>query len=448
METSFLAFVDLTAPGSSIERVLAGTRRGGFAPAVVETVSAILENVRTRGDAALVEYAARFDGLALEPTELALPRSAIDEALRSVPRELVRALERAAERVYDFHARDLPDGFSYRDEFGNELGVRVVPVERAGCYVPGGRAAYPSTVLMTVIPAKAAGVDDIVVCLPPGRDGGYNPATLAAIGIAGPDRVFRVGGAQAIAAMAYGTETVPRCDVVVGPGNAYVAAAKKLVQGDVAIDMIAGPSEVAIIADETADAEWLALDLMAQAEHDPDAICSVISPHRELYEELGEALRLNVARAARRETIEAALSRNARFFLVAALDDAVAAANAIAPEHLELAVADPRGLLRAVRAAGAVFLGHLTAESFGDYVLGPNHTLPTLGTARFSSPLSARTFLREMNVMAVSERGVLALYPDLAAIADAEGLEAHRESARLRAARLEREGGSGERAGA
>ena len=424
--------------GYAAFREAASRRRSGFPEDVLDAARDIVERVRRDGDRALCEFTRRFDNVALEPDAIEIPQATFEDVRATADEALVEALERAAARIYEFHARDLPDSFTYHDDLGNELGVRVVPVDRAGCYVPGGQAAYPSTVLMTVLPAKAAGVSEIVVCVPPDRSGSIHPATLLALAIARPDRVFRVGGAQAIAAMAYGTETIPACDVIVGPGNIYVAAAKKLVQGDVAIDMIAGPSEVAIVADDSVDPVWLALDAMAQAEHDPRAASYLITPFEEVAVNFRDALEAQLKDALRKDTIRASLESNGAIVLVSDLEQAIDVANLLAPEHLELAVADPEPLLRRVRSAGAVFLGALTAESFGDYVLGPNHTLPTQGTARFASPLSARAFLKEINVLSVSEAGLKTLYEPLARIAEAEGLLAHRDAARVRYEALSR----------
>lgn len=405
------------------------SRKKSFPEDVLESARKIVEEVKKYGDRALFNFTKQFDGFELSHKNLEVSREEIEEGFKRAGRKLTRALKTAAQRIRSFHEKFLLKTAIYEDELGCLLGQLVRPVERAGIYVPGGRANYPSTVLMNVIPAQVAGVKEIYVCVPPDREGRISTATLAALYIVNPTRVFRIGGAQAIAAMAYGTESVPAVDVIAGPGNIYVAAAKKLVFGDVGVDMIAGPSEVAIIADTSAEPKFLARDLMAQAEHDSYASSFLLTPSKNLIEEVLKELQRLVSDSKRKETISESLKNNGAFFLVEDLEAAVELANAIAPEHLELEVEDPFELLAKVRSAGAVFLGKNTAESFGDYILGPNHTLPTQTTARFSSPLSANTFVKTLNVAMASQKAVGKLYPYLKEIALSEGLFEHERSA-------------------
>lgn len=414
------------------------SRRRGIPPQVIETVSRIIAEVREDGDRALFTYTEKFDGIKLTPHTVEVSEEEIEEAYKKQSRTFKNALKTAAERIRSYHSRYLAQSNFYTDEHGNLLGRLVVPVDRAGIYVPGGRAAYPSTALMAVIPARVAGVKEVIVCIPPLKNGKVNEKTLAALYVARPDRVFRVGGAQAIAAMAYGTETIPAVDVIAGPGNIFVAAAKKLVYGDVGIDMVAGPSEVAVIADKTADPGWVAYDLMAQAEHDPNASTFLIALSADIHQNIIAQLKKLVPKSERAHIIREALSSNGWCILVNSIDEAVEVANLIAPEHLELEVDSPLDLLSRIRAAGAVFLGPLTAESFGDYILGPNHTLPTQATARFSSPLSANTFMKEISVAGITPNGVIELYPHLKEIARAEGLHEHNRAAQARYRQLKK----------
>lgn len=414
------------------------SRRKGIPPQVLETVSQIIAEVREKGDAALFHYTEKFDGVKLNAANIEVTPEEIEQAYRKQTRNFRRALSIAADRIRSYHSRYLAQSNFYTDDYGNLLGRLVVPVERAGVYVPGGRAAYPSTALMTVVPAKVAGVKEVVVCIPPLKNGKVNEKTLAALYVAQPDRVFRIGGAQAIAALAYGTETIPAVDVIAGPGNIFVAAAKKLVYGDVGIDMIAGPSEVAIIVGEDVNPEWIAYDLMAQAEHDPNASAFLIALSQRTLKKIIERLKKLVPKSERSHIVREALSNNGWCILVDSIEAAIEVANTIAPEHLELEVENPLDLLSKIKAAGAVFLGSLTAESFGDYLLGPNHTLPTQATARFSSPLSAHTFMKEISVASMTQQGVLALYPHLKEIARAEGLHEHHNAARARYRQLKK----------
>ncbi len=393
---------------------------------------AVLDAVRAEGDAALLRYTARFDGVeAASVAELTLNRDALQAVLADVPESARQALATAAERVRDYHARQVLPEFEFTDSLGNRLGQRVTALERVGVYVPGGQAAYPSTVLMTVIPARVAGVDDITMVVPtPG--GERNALVLGAAALAGVDRVHCVGGAQAIAALAYGTQSIARVDKIVGPGGAYVAAAKRLVFGQVGIDMIAGPSEVVVVADGSTPAEWTALDLFSQAEHDEAAQAILITPDAAYAEAVRVACERLLPAQPRATIIRASLAARGAIIVTSSLVAAFEVANAIAPEHLELALVDARSWLPAVRHAGAVFLGGQSSESIGDYVAGPSHVLPTFGTARFSSPLSVYDFQKRMSVIEVSAEGADVLGRVAATLADGEGFDAHAAAARAR----------------
>lgn len=413
-------------------------RKQPFPKEVLESVEEIIKEVREKGDRALFDYTKKFDGFDLNDSNLEITEDEMKEAFKRTERSLVRALKEAALRIERFHEKFKLNTVLYVNEDGCLLGQLVTPVKRAGIYVPGGQANYPSTVLMNLIPAKVAGVKEIFVCVPPDSKGRVSDATLSALYLMQPTKVFRVGGAQAIAALAFGTESVPKVDVIAGPGNIYVAAAKKMVFGEVGIDMIAGPSEVAIVADETANPLWIARDMMAQSEHDANASSFLITNSERIAREVESLLNELVPVSQRAETISRSLSENSAMFLVPDTAKAIELANAIAPEHLEIETEDPVRLLSEVHSAGAVFLGSYTAESFGDYLLGPNHTLPTQGTARFSSPLSANTFLKVTNVAMASADSVLRLYPHLHLIARAEGLHEHDRSAEERFRELKR----------
>ncbi|MGZ5649008.1 MAG: histidinol dehydrogenase [Usitatibacter sp.] len=392
----------------------------------------ILHAVRTRGDAALLEYTARFDRWT--------PRSGADldvtladarKALERLPRAEREALELAAQRIRAYHERQRQDSWRAEEADGTVLGQQVTPLDRVGLYVPGGKAAYPSSVLMSAVTAKVAGVPELIMVTPT-PDGVLNGPVLAAAVLAGVDRVIRVGGAQAIGALAFGTATVPAVDKIVGPGNAYVAAAKRRVFGRVGIDMVAGPSEVLVIADGSAHADWIAMDLFSQAEHDEIAQAILLTPDAGLIGRVAESMRRQIEEMPRRKIIEASLAARGALIQVRDLDEACEIANRIAPEHLELAVADPEALLRRIRHAGAIFLGHHASESIGDYCAGPNHVLPTSRTARFSSPLGVYDFQKRSSVIVISEKGARRLGPVAATLARAEGLEAHARSAEWR----------------
>ena len=397
-------------------------------------VAAVLADVRERGDAAVLDYTARFDGVeAPDVAALRLDARALSECRQRLPASDREALAAAAGRIRRYHERQREQGgaFEYDDGLGNRLGQRVVPLDRVGVYVPGGQAAYPSTVLMTVIPARVAGVREVVVTVPT-PNGERNSHVLAALDIAGVNEVFAVGGAQAIGALAFGTETIARVDKIVGPGGAHVAAAKRQVFGPVGIDGIAGPSEVLIVADGSVPAHWTALDLFSQSEHDAAAQALLLSPDAGYLDAVAERMEAALPDMTRRDVIEASLGARGALIKTRDLDEAVAIANRIAPEHLQLAVADPEALLPRVRNAGAVFLGGYSAEVLGDYSAGPSHVLPTFGTARYASPLGVEDFGKRSSVIRIDPRGAPQLARTAAAIARAEGLDAHARAALAR----------------
>jgi histidinol dehydrogenase len=399
---------------------------------VERTVAAILADVRARGDAAVLEYTERFDRVsATRMAELELPRSSLAGALAAVERDTRSALEQAASRLRAYHEHQVTQSWEFTEPDGTRLGQRVTPLERVGLYVPGGRAAYPSTVLMNAIPARIAGVRELVMVVPT-PDGERNPLVLAAAAIAGVDRVFTIGGAQAVGALAYGTETVPRVDKIVGPGNAYVAAAKRRVFGDVGIDMIAGPSEVLVICDGGTDPDWIAMDLFSQAEHDEAAQAILISPDEVFLDRVAASIAKLIVTMPRRDVISASLARRGALMHSRDLDEACEIANRIAPEHLELSVADPEKWVSRIRHAGAVFLGPYSCEALGDYCAGPNHVLPTAGSARFSSALGVYDFQKRTSIVHVSPLGVKTLGRIAVTLARGEGLHAHAASAQLR----------------
>jgi histidinol dehydrogenase len=403
--------------------------------AVHEAVDGILRAVRARGDAALLEYTARLDGFqAASVAALALSPADFEAAEASLPAEARSALAYAAERIERFHAAALSKSWRMSDEHGSTLGQDVRPLDRVGIYIPGGRAAYPSTVLMTAVPARVAGVREIVLVTPPSADGRVEPSVLAAARLAGVTEGYRLGGAQAIGALAYGTATIRRVDKIVGPGNIYVALAKSRVFGEVGIDMVAGPSEVVVVADAAADPGWIAADLLAQAEHDPMARAVLVTDAPDLPGRVAAALAEQLDSLPRRAIAAAALESNGALVLVASLDEAVELANRLAPEHLELMVAVPAAWLGRVRHAGAVFLGAYTPEVVGDYVAGPNHVLPTAGTARFASPLGTDDFMRRSSIIEYSRAGLAAALPHLRALTRLEGLAGHGRAAERRVA--------------
>lgn len=392
-------------------------------------VQEILDNVKERGDAALIDYTAKFDGA--EIAAIRVSEEEIAAGMAKVDPAFLQVLQRAKANISEFHEKQVTQGFMLTRN-GAVMGQRVLPLAKVGVYVPGGTAAYPSTVLMNVIPAKIAGVQKIVLVTPPLQDGSVNPAILAAAQVAGVDEIYRIGGAQAVAALAYGTESVPQVDKIVGPGNIYVAAAKRLVYGTVDIDMIAGPSDVLIVADETANPVHVAADLLAQAEHDVNAQAILVTTQRSLAEATQKEVAQQTAQLPRKAIIEQSIAKNGKIILVENLERALAVANEIAPEHLELAVADPFAWLDQVENAGSVFLGHNTPEVLGDYLAGPNHTLPTERTARFYSPLSVDDFVKHSQYLYYGEAAMKAVADDVILFAETEGLGGHANSIRLR----------------
>jgi histidinol dehydrogenase len=396
--------------------------------AVQRSVDEIIAAVRSRGDAALLEYSRRFDGTQAQTVaELEVPRSRAEQALAGLGQAQAQALRHALERIRAFHERQLQKSWEYAEGDATRLGQRVTPLARVGLYVPGGKAAYPSTVLMNAVPAKVAGVRELVMTSPnPG------PMVLAAAALAGVDRIVSIGGAQAVAALAFGTASIPRVDKIVGPGNVYVAEAKRQVFGQVGIDMVAGPSEILVISDAGTPADWVAMDLFSQAEHDEAAQAIVLSPDAAHLDAIEAAMARLVQGMPRREIIEKSLQGRGALIETRDLVEACAIADRIAPEHLELAVRDPREWLPRLHNAGAIFLGRWSSEAIGDYCAGPNHVLPTAGTARFSSPLGVYDFQKRTSVIEVSRAGAERLGRVAAALAEEEGLHAHARSARLR----------------
>ena len=400
--------------------------------AIEATVADILADVRQRGDAALLEHTRRLDGVDVgHAAALEIPGAELQRALDALPGAQRDALRGAAARIRAFHERQLAASWSYTEPDGTLLGQQVQPIDRVGVYVPGGKAAYPSSVLMNLVPAKVAGVPELFMVSPtPG--GQRNPMVLAAAAVAGVDRVFTVGGAQAIAALAYGTETIPAVDKIVGPGNAFVAEAKRRVFGTVGIDMIAGPSEILVIADGGTDPDWVAMDLFSQAEHDEMAQAILLCPDETYIERVAAAIDRLIGTMPRRDVIRRSLADRGALIRVRDLDEACAIANRIAPELLELSVADPERWVDRIRHAGAIFLGPYSSESIGDYCAGPNHVLPTMRTARFSSPLGVYDFQKRTSLVRVSAAAAVPLGELAATLADGEGLAAHAESARMR----------------
>jgi len=400
---------------------------------VERAAATIVADVRARGDAAVLDHTARLDGVrAASVAELELPRAALERALAGLEREPREALQAAAARIRAYHERQIARSWEFTEADGTVLGQKVTAIDRVGVYVPGGKAAYPSSVLMNAIPAKVAGVREIVMTVPAPR-GERSPLVLAAAAIAGIDRAFAIGGAQAIAALAYGTATVPAVDKIVGPGNAYVAAAKRRVFGIVGIDMVAGPSEILVICDGATDSDWIAMDLFSQAEHDESAQAILVSPDERFIGRVADAIDRLLPSMPRRDIIAASLARRGALIRSRDLEDACELANRIAPEHLELSVAEPERWLDKLRNAGAIFLGPHSSEALGDYCAGPNHVLPTSRTARFSSPLGVYDFQKRSSLVGVSAAGARTLGPLAATLARGEGLYAHARSAEMRA---------------
>ncbi len=395
-----------------------------------QTVKDILSRVKEEGDSALLEYTHRFDRNDFSLEGLRVSEEETREACKMVKPGELDALKGAADNIRKFHERQVQGSWEY-EEGGVLLGQIVRPLERVGIYVPGGKASYPSSVLMNAVPARVAGVEEIIMCCP-APDGETSPHVLAAADLAGVSAVYKVGGAQAVAAMAYGTATVPRVDKIVGPGNIYVALAKRMVFGIVDIDMIAGPSEILIVADDSARPDFIAADLLSQAEHDEEAIPVLVTPSENLARQVAEELEKQKKKLNRQSIIEASLKHRCRLFVVASLEDAVELAGRIAPEHLELAVDDPRHWAEKVRNAGAVFLGHYTPEAIGDYLAGPNHVLPTSGTARFSSPLGVYDFVKKTSLISYSRKALEQSAERVRILAEMENLDAHANAVKIR----------------
>ncbi len=404
--------------------------RGSAETDVSGTVSEIIENVKQNGDKALFEYCEKFDKAKL--TALEVTAKETEEAFAAVEPEFIEILKEAAENIRAFHEKQVRNSFIINDKDGVVTGQKITPIEKVGLYVPGGTAAYPSTVLMDSIPAKIAGCEEISIVTPPSADGKVNPVILAAAKIAGVDRIFKVGGAQAVAALAYGTETVPKVDKIVGPGNAFVAEAKRQVFGRVSIDMIAGPSEILVIADGKSNPEYVAADLLSQAEHDKMASAVLVTDSAELAEAAAKELERQIPLLPRSEIARASIENNGKIIVAEALDDVFAVANEIAPEHLELCVDNPFDYLDKIKNAGSIFMGRYCPEALGDYFAGPNHTLPTSGTARFSSPLSVDDFVKKSQYTYYTKAALEKVAEKVAFFAEKEGLAAHARSAVIR----------------
>jgi len=400
--------------------------------AVEAIVDEILIAVKADGDKALVNYTQRFDQLVIDAAdELEIPKASLEKALDAITAEQKAGLETAAQRIRDYHQRQKSESWTYTEDNGTVLGQQITPLERVGIYVPGGKASYPSSVLMNAIPAKVAGVEQIIMVVPT-PNGVVNDMVLAAAAIAGVDRVFTIGGAQAIAALAFGTQTVPKVDKIVGPGNIYVATAKQKVFGQVGLDMIAGPSEILIICDGKTDPDWIAMDLFSQAEHDENAQSILVSDDRSFLDSVSASIEKLLPQMERKDIIARSLQDRGAFIFVSDIEQAIAVSNKIAPEHLELSVEDPQALLPSITHAGAIFMGRYTAEVLGDYCAGPNHVLPTSGTARFSSPLGVYDFQKRSSIIHCSAQGASELGKVASVLARGESLTAHARSAEFR----------------
>ncbi len=400
-------------------------------PDISERVAEIIKTVREKGDQALLDYTNQFDRRKAGLDDLEIPPQVLDDSLNAIPAERRAALEEATRRIREYHQKQKSESWTYTDEDGTELGQQITALDRVGVYVPGGKAAYPSSVLMNVVPARVAGVAEIIMVVPT-PDDKIDHTVMAAAAIAGVDRVFSVGGAQAIAALAYGTEQIPRVDKIVGPGNVYVATAKRMVFGTVGIDMIAGPSEILIVCDGDTNPDWVAMDLFAQAEHDEDACSILLSPDTEFLDHVEESIEKLLPTMERAEIIKTALDANGALIKVKDLDDATTVINRIAPEHLELSVNNPKAMLSEIRHAGAIFMGRYTAEALGDYCAGPNHVLPTARSSRFSSPLGVYDFQKRSSLIYCSEDSASVLARTAYILAEGEGLTAHARSAQYR----------------
>ena len=399
---------------------------------VEKTVEGIINTIRSKGDKALIDYSIKFDAVkAKSMADLVISQEELEKSFNDLSNKQKNALLVAAERIKSYHVKQNQQTWSYTDKDGNKLGQKITPIDRVGLYVPGGKASYPSSVLMNSIPAKVAGVEELIM-VTPSPNGNTNQLVLAAAYISGVDMVITVGGAQSIAALAYGTESVPKVDKIVGPGNIYVTTAKRAVFGQVGIDMIAGPSEILIICDGNTDPDWIAMDLFSQAEHDEDAQSILLCPDTEFINKVEKSIDKLLPSMNRKDIIETALKNRGALIHTKDIDEAIVISNRIAPEHLELSVENPETLLDRIKHAGAIFMGKYTCEALGDYCAGPNHVLPTSGTARFSSPLGVYDFQKKSSLIRVSDEGANILGKVAATLADGEGLQAHAESARYR----------------
>ncbi len=394
------------------------------------TVAEIIENVRTNGDSALLDYCEKFDGA--RPDSLVVTQEEISEAIKNVSPDLLEVINSAKLNIENYHRKQIREGYRTREGVGMILGQKITPLKRVGVYVPGGTASYPSTVLMDVVPAKIAGVEEIVMTTPCGKDGKIAPAILAAAKIAGVDKVIKSGGAQAVAALCYGTQSVPKVDKIVGPGNVYVATAKRMLFGLVDIDMIAGPSEILVVSDENSNPKFVAADMLSQAEHDKLASAVLVTNSRELAEKVAQEIEKQLTALPREEIARASIETNGKIIIVKDINEAINIANRIAPEHLELCVDDPFGLLDRVENAGSVFLGRSCPEALGDYLAGPNHTLPTSGTARFSSALSVDDFIKKVQYIYYDKNALGYVKNSIEIFAEAEGLHGHARSVTIR----------------
>ncbi len=397
-----------------------------------KTVSEIIDRVRREGDRALFDYTLKFDGFALQPENIRVTKEEIAAAYEQLDEQLIRVIRRSAENIRAFHARQLRNSWFDAKEDGTILGMKITAIEKAGVYVPGGKAAYPSSVLMNIIPAKVAGVSEIIMTTPPGPDGRVDPGTLVAADIAGVDAIYRAGGAQAIAAMAFGTASVPKVDKITGPGNIFVALAKKAVYGYVSIDSIAGPSEILVLADETANPRYIAADLLSQAEHDELASAILITTSEKLAEEVSRQVDLFLGKLSRKEILQKSLDNYGYILLAENMREALDAVNEIASEHLEILTSNPFETMTKVRNAGAIFLGEYASEPLGDYFAGPNHILPTNGTAKFFSPVNVDDFIKKTSIISYSREALEKVYGDVALFAKSEGLTAHANSVKVR----------------
>lgn len=397
-----------------------------------ETVNDIIEAVKTKKDEAVFEYTLKFDKFALSADNIQVTREEIEEAYTKLDADLIEVIKESAENIRAFHAKQLRNSWFDAKEDGTILGMKITPIEKVGVYVPGGKAAYPSSVLMNVVPAKVAGVDKVVMTTPPGADGKVNPGTLVAADIAGVDTIYKVGGAQAIAALAFGTQSIPKVDKITGPGNIFVALAKKAVYGYVSIDSIAGPSEILVLADETANPRYVAADLLSQAEHDELASAILITTSKELAEKVSVEVDKFTAELSRKEIIQKSLDNYGYILLAENMEDAIDAANEIASEHLEILTKNPFDTMTKIRNAGAIFLGEYASEPLGDYFAGPNHILPTNGTARFFSPVNVDDFIKKSSIISYSKEALEKVHERIELFAESEGLTAHANSIKVR----------------